>query len=191
MMVKLMPLFVCMVGPLAAAEHESAGGGSEFLTPLIPQAVWAAVVFLVVFLVLRWKAYPAIMVALDERARRIQDSLEAAEKAREAAEAERVRTSRELEAERRRLGEAMSKAQAELAQTRDQVLEAARAEAATLRRDAETAIERAKVNALGEIRKTAADLAVAAAESILKRRLSGDDDRRFAQETIDSVSKGS
>ncbi len=176
----LMPLW------LGAADQGGGGGGLP-LEPLLPQIVWAAVTFLAVLLVLWKTAWPAIMKALDDRARNIDDSLAAAEQARRDAEEERARAAQELEAERQRMRDDVATAEAELTRRKEEMLASAREEASRLRAKAEVAIEQAKMRAVAEIKISAVDLAVAGAEGILKRRFAEGDDRRLAQEVIDSI----
>ncbi len=169
-----------------ASEAKAEEGGTSFLTPLLPQIVWAVITFFVAFGIL-WKfAWPAIVQALDEREARIRDAIAAAETAQKEAQEARERTTQELAAERRRMDEEVAAMKAELGRAREGLLAAARQEAEAVQRKALEAIEQAKLQALAEVKTRAVDLAVAGAERIIARRLSGEDERRFAQEVIDS-----
>ena len=65
-----------------AAHLPLASGGSFLITPNVGLMVWTLVVFLISFFVLRKWVYPVIGAALDSRANRINESIDAAEKTR-------------------------------------------------------------------------------------------------------------
>ncbi|HAK96950.1 MAG TPA: hypothetical protein DCM87_18660 [Planctomycetes bacterium] len=177
----LVPALACASG----GEAEASGVG--FLTPLLPQVFWSVVTFALALFVLGRFAWPAIQKALDEREHRIREALDAAEKARKDAEEARERTRAEMAAEHRRMDEEAAAMRADIGRTREGLLAAARQEAGAVQRKALEAIEQAKLQALAEVRRRAADLAIAAAERIIARRLDADDERRFAQEAIDAL----
>ncbi len=177
----LVPALACASG----GEAEASGVG--FLTPLLPQVFWSVVTFAIALFVLGRFAWPAIQKALDEREERIREALSTAEKARKDAEEARERTKAEMAAEHRRLDEEAAAMRADIGRTREGLLAAARQDADAVQRKAVEAIEQAKLQALAEVRRRAADLAIAAAERIIARRLDAEDERRFAQEAIDAL----
>lgn len=187
-MCRLIAIVAILLAPAFAyaSGAEAEKSGTNFLVPLLPQVVWAVVTFLVAFGVL-WKfAWPAIVKALDEREARIRDALSSAEQAQKDAEDARERTKAEMAVEHRRMDEEVAAMKVDLNRTRDEQLAAARTEAEAVLHKAVEAIEQAKLQALAEVRGRAVDLAIAGAERIIARRLSGEDERRFAQEVIDS-----
>lgn len=177
-------LLLVLVPSILSAEEAS---GTSFLVPLLPQVVWAWITFGVVLGILLKTAWPVITEALHERARRIEGSLRAAEEARQHAARERERFAREVAGERKRIRQAISRMEAEIAERRAALLAEARAEAACLRAEAEEAIAQAKRLALKEVADRAVDLALAAAEGVLRERTSPAVDRRVAQEVIQEI----
>ena len=105
-------LFLFLLFPALAGASE---GGKSLVTPLVPQIVWAVVTLGVVFLILAKGAWPVILEALDERARRIEENLKAAERARQEAELDKEKLRREMERERLRLREAVAKMEEDIA----------------------------------------------------------------------------
>ena len=170
-----------------AAGGEAEPGGVDFLTPLLPQVFWSVVTFVLALFVLGRFAWPAIQKALDERERRIREALAAAENARQEAEEARARSKAEMAAAQRRMDEEAAVVKADIGRAREGLLAAARREADAVQRKALEAIEQAKLQALAEVRRRAVDLAIAAAERIIARRLDAEDERRFAQEAIDAL----
>ena len=63
-------------------------GGNWLDNWLIPESglfIWSVITFLIVFAVLRWKAWGPLMETLDAREKQINDALNAAESAKEEA----------------------------------------------------------------------------------------------------------
>jgi F0F1-type ATP synthase membrane subunit b/b' len=92
-----------------------------------------------------------------------------------------------MAAAQRRMDEEAAVVKADIGRAREGLLAAARREADAVQRKALEAIEQAKLQALAEVRRRAVDLAIAAAERIIARRLDAEDERRFAQEAIDAL----
>ena len=97
-----------------------AGGGGEvpdtwfdrWLMPSSGLFIWSVITFLIVFVVLRWKAWGPLMDTLDAREKQINDALNAAESAKE--EAAKVASDNEDV-----LNKARQEAQEIVAQARD------------------------------------------------------------------------
>src|SRR6266576_1603528 len=122
---------------------------------------WTLVVF-GVLLALLWRlGWPALLKAVEERERRIQQQLEEAERARAVAEKERA---------------------ALLAQAREQyeqLLDRARKE-----------IESEKEKAILELRREAVDLSIAAASKLIEANLDSEANRRLVMEYLASLEAG-
>ena len=65
--------------PLAAESGQ--GGGTAFILPPLYEIFWAAIVLLLILLVVGRYALPRLYAVLDERAQRIQEGLDLADKA--------------------------------------------------------------------------------------------------------------
>src|SRR6266480_4306015 len=136
---------------------------------------WTLVVF-GILLALLWKlGWPALLKAVEERERRIQQQLEDAERAR--AEAARL-----LEEHKRTTAAAHAEAQELIAQAREQyeqLLERARKE-----------IESEKEKAILELRREAVDLSIAAASKLIEANLDSEANRRLVTEYLSSLESG-
>ena len=142
-----------------AAHLPLASGGSFLITPNVGLMVWTLVVFLISFFVLRKWVYPVIGAALDARANRINESIDAAEKTRQDAD--------QLLADyRERLKDARGQA--------DEIISRARTSAETRR-------------AIQEIRKEVADLTVLATEKVTRKTLTEDDQRRLIDDAMSEL----
>jgi F-type H+-transporting ATPase subunit b len=142
------------------------------------------ITFLLTLLVLYRVAWGPVLKALEARQKRIQEGLEAAQKAqqdREAAErayAERLAEARQ-EAQRMldqatRMGETLRQELEQKArQQANQIVEQARAE-----------IDRERLKALQDLRRQVADLAVLAAGRVIGESLDGQKHRELIERTI-------
>jgi F-type H+-transporting ATPase subunit b len=159
------------------------------LSPNIGLMFWITLTFLLVILLLRWKAWGPITSALAERETRIEESIRGAEKALEEArliQADNEKARREAEHTAQQiLREARDSADSlraeELDKTRDQIRR--------MQEQATAEIEREKEGALNELRTEVADLAIQAAENILKESLDADRQRKLVDGFLDDLAR--
>ena len=170
--------------PLLAQEHEEKGGLLSINTGL---SVWTIVIFLIVFAILAKFAFPKILGAVEARERHLEDLATAAERDRAEAAALVEEHRRLVEETRGKVQEMMGEARNTAEKMRSELMEQARREHDELlaRGRAEVANERAGM--LEQVRRDAAELAMAAAEKLVRRSLDGDDNRRLVQEYLAQV----
>ena len=169
----------------AAPAAAAPGGGAE--NPIEPQpslAIWTVVVFLGLMFVLGKFAWKPLLEALHHREEHLEHVLHETEKARN--EGERL-----LAEYKKRLDDAEDQVRALIDEGRknaltlaDEIIKKAQGESEATKQRAERDIANAKDQALGEIRKTTADLADTVAGKVLGRTLSGDDQRRFVESAV-------
>jgi F-type H+-transporting ATPase subunit b len=166
------------------AQEAAHDGGSGIFSVDVGLSVWTWVLFLVTLGVLVWKVFPAIAGGLEERQRKIQDAIDEAAEDRE--EARRL-----LERHRRELAEARQEAQSILAEgreagerLREDILEEARQEQAKMLERTRREIGREREKLVADVRREAADVAIAAAERLLRERLDREDDRRLVEDYL-------
>ncbi len=171
------------VAALAAGEGEAAGGVAIPWWEIFKQAVNVGilVVVLVYFLKKPLSSY------LKERSELLRKSIDDAAKARaEAAEklsaiqARMASLPGEIEALNRRM-------ESEAGDEAKRLHEAALAEIARLREQARFAADQEVKKAREELRREAADLSAAAAEDIVKKSVTPDDQERIVRENIDKI----
>ena len=149
------------------------------LPVLVAQIVNVVILLGLLYLV----AYKPIMRMLDERSRRIKESMEQAETIKEQA-------ARAEEEVKKQLGAAAREGQERIAQAvqigedvKQKAQQEARQEAETLINRARTEIQRERDEAIGELRKEVADLTILAAEKVIDRSL----DKETHRDLIDKV----
>src|SRR4030095_9856676 len=136
---------------------------SHFFSSLI---FWEVVSFGILLFVLYKFAFPGILSALEERERKIKDSLAQGEIHRWAAQERAQRVGEENE-------------------------QPLIAEADRIKGDATREIDHERRRAIQEIRTQTTDLALMVAEKVVQRSLTDADHRRLADEALDALSKSS
>ncbi len=146
--------------------------------------IWTLVCFAITFFVLRKFAFGPIQATIDERRKRIRESVEEADRAR--AEARKL-----LEEHRALIGEAKGEAGEILAEARkvaDAQRERAKEEIETDRQrrleDTRKQIEAETTRALEQIRAEVADLTLAATAKVTGKVLDREDHRRLIEDAI-------
>lgn len=159
------------------------------LNPELPE-FWVLISFLLFMGLLIWKGVPGLIgKALDQRAVTIRTELDEARRLREEAQAllaDYQKKSREAEEEAKGIvDQARREAEALAVETRKQLEEAV----ARRSRMAEDKIARAENQALAEVRSSAVDAAIAAAEKILASKVSGGKGEALITQSLDDIKR--
>lgn len=180
----LRSLLLCTVLTAGAALPARAQEGGGLLDVNLGLTFWTLVIFLIVLAVLARYAYPPILGAVEAREQRLRELTEAAERDRAAA-AELVEQNRqELQETRERIQQALDDSRSAAEKIREEMLAEARDEQAEIAARARREIDQAQRRATVAVREEAVDVAIAAAEKLLRRNLTPDDNRRLVQEYL-------
>jgi len=128
--------------------------------------------FLILFFLLRRFLLKPVMNMLDARRQRIEDGMKAADRARQAAEAERTELMKKLDEERRAAQGRIAAVASDSEKVRESILTSARAEAEDIKTKARAEASAEREQMLRDMQRQVADLAVLAAERILGHELS-------------------
>ena len=149
--------------------------------------MWTIVTFLIVLMLLKWKAWGPLMSVLDKRAEDIKNALSAADRAKEDAE----KASQDYE---KLVQKAHSEAQQIIADSKatgekvkNDIESVARENAEKMIGKAKTQIEAESQKALQEIKSSVVDLSIEAAEKIIEKNLDSEDNRKLVEKTLDSM----
>ena len=161
-----------------------ASKGSFLIKPGVGLAVWTLLVFGITMVLLAKLAFPRISDALERRKRRIEESIDTAERTRR--EADQI-----LEEYRERLKEARTQSE-EIVQRARQAADTHEHESkergqeiiAEAAKRAERDIEVASKRALDDLRREVADLTIMATEKVTRKALDSDDQRRLVEEAL-------
>ena len=162
----------------------SEGGGGALLQPEIGTIFWTLITFLIMVGILRRFAWNPLLGAIDAREKSIRDAIEQADRDREQAEG-LVKEHRDLVTEaRRERAEAVEQGKRDAERVKDEILAKARAERDHVLRQTEEQLEAGLRKARGELRTTAVDLAILAAEKLLTRNLDDATQRKLVEEHL-------
>ena len=127
--------------------------------------------FLLVLILLYLFAYKPILRLMDQRADRIRESLEAAERAQEAAATSQEAIQEQINEARREGQRIMDQTREAAERFRGEEMDKARQEAEAFVERARADIQRERDNALEEVRTSFGDLAITAAERVIRSSL--------------------
>ena len=139
--------------------------------------------FLLVLLLLYLFAYKPILRVMDQRAERIRESLEAADTARQEAASSQEAIQEQVTEARREGQRIMDQAREASERFRTEEMDKARQEAEAFVERAKEDIARERDTALQEVRASFGDLAITAAERVIRSSL----DRQAHEELINQV----
>lgn len=145
---------------------------------------WTIITFVLVFFVLRWKAWGPILALVDEREKQIAGAIESAK--RERAEAEKLLADQKtaIAEARREAAEMMRRNQQEVEKYREELMAKSRKEADEFKAQARREIEDQKAKAIAEIRSMAVDMAIDAAGKLISERMDDAKHRALAEQFV-------
>jgi F-type H+-transporting ATPase subunit b len=148
---------------------------------------WTVVTFLIVLVVLKWKAFGPIQEALDQRAARITSDLEAAEQARTEAQSA-------LAEYRAQMAESRKEAARIVDDARKAMDDKRRSDMAELEADKQRQLERVRQEiaaetrqSLAAIKEQVAELTVVVTEKVLRTKLDPEEQRRLIEDALSDV----
>lgn len=161
---------------------------SHFFSSLI---FWEVVSFAILLFVLYKFAFPGILSVLEEREKKIKDSLDQAERHRTEAERKLKEYEAKLAASSKEAEGILATAKERAQQLMEENEQRLTAEADRIKGDATREIDHERRKAIQEIRTQTTDLALMVAEKVLQRSLNEADNRRLADEALDALTKSS
>ena len=178
-------------GLILASEGSSNGDTSGWMEKWLSfdpgLFMWTIVTFLIVLMILKWKAWGPLINALDKREEDIREALATAEKAKQDAE----KASSEYE-------DMMRKAQAEAQQivsegkaagerVKNDIQSAANDKANEIIEKAKAQIDAERRKAIQEIKSSVVDLSMDAAAKVIERNLDSDDNRKLVDQALEGI----
>jgi len=159
---------------------------SHFFSSLI---FWEVVSFAILFFVLYKFAFPGILGILEEREKKIKDSLDQAERHRSDAERKLKEYEAKLSAAAREAEGVLAAAKERAQRLLEENEQRLTTEAERIKGDATREIEQERRKAVQDIRSQTTDLALLVAEKVVQRSLNDADHRRLADEALDALAK--
>jgi len=165
--------------------EQSGGWLDKWLTINSGLLYWTILTFVVLLIVLRWKAWGPLMNALDARAEQIQESLSRAEKVTADAEQQAEKNEAILNAARKEAQNIVSKAREAGDKLKNKLESDGKEQYEGLLEKAKEQIDAEKQKALNDIKNTVVDIAISASEKVIKRNLNNEDNKKLIEETVD------
>ena len=166
-----------LAAPASAFAEESAGG-VDILIPKMAEFIPALIAFLIILVVMAKLVWPKVLAMMDERERRIADSLEEADRTKQKAIEARKASDEMLADARRQAADIILAARQDAETERQRIIAAAHTEAegiiAKAQRTAEDERHALYANAAASI----ADLSVSVASKIVEKSLDEDGEQR-------------
>ncbi|MDA0378564.1 MAG: F0F1 ATP synthase subunit B [Bacteroidetes bacterium] len=162
---------------------------ASLLSPDAGLIVWIAITFGLLLVLLRKFAWGPITSALTQREATIAESIAQAEKALAEAkqlQADNTKARREAEAQAQAI---LREAREEAERLRGEEVDKTRTQIQQMQDSAQAEIEREKQSALDSLRAEVADLAVQAAEKILRANLDADRQKKIVNDFLGDLSK--
>ena len=145
------------------------------------------VIFGTVVFILGTKAWPVLLKALDERERRIRESLEAAKREREESERLLKEYEQQLQQARTEATAIVDEGRRDAEVVRKRVQDEARAEADKMLERARSEITLAKDGAIKELYDQTAELSIDVAGRIIRKEMNADDHRHLVTESLERM----
>ena len=172
---------------MSAAALTPIANGSFLITPNVGIMIWTIVVFAISYYILRRTVFPRIGEALDQRSKKIEGDIDAAEHTR-------LQADKVLDEYRERLKEARSQSD-EIVQRARQAADVHEHEAkergqeviADATQRAEREIQAATQRALDDIRQEVADLTIMATEKVTRKTLDEEDQRKLVEQALSEL----
>jgi len=176
--------FLAMPASLALAAPDETVGALPTVKQGLATGVTGIVVFLLVLAILGAKVWPTITKALDQRAAKIKDEIEAAELAQQQAREALQQYEKSLAQARAEAQKMLDDAKAQQQTIAADLKAKADIELTAMRERAKRDIETAKRAALAEIYAETASLATSIASKILQKEIRPQDQQRLVDESM-------
>jgi len=157
------------------------------ILPEINEVIWGGAAFLILFILMVKKGFPAVKGAMDARAEKIASDLDAAEQAKTDARAVQADYEARLADAKAEASRLIDEARGDAERVRADLVARAEAEAAGIRERAAGEAEASKAQAIADLRAEVAGIALGAAERVVQSSLDADVQGRLIDAYIDEV----
>jgi|TARA_B110000914_G_scaffold18391_1_gene14044 F-type H+-transporting ATPase subunit b len=162
----------------------------EAPSPILPETneiIWGGAAFLILFVLMVKKGFPAVKGAMDARAEKIRSDLDAAEQARVDAQSVQSDYEARLADAKTEASRLIDEGRADADQVRTGLITQAEADAAGIRERAASESAAAKAQAIADLRSEVAGIALGAAERVVQASLDAEVQGRLIDAYIDEV----
>jgi len=151
----------------------------------LPTLLAQIAAFVILLVILYFFAYKPVLKMLDERARKIKESIDEVQKVKDQASQTEEEFKKKMESASKEGQEVISKAMRTGEEARKRAQEEAKQEAQALVEKARVEIQRERSETIGELRQEFADLTIVAAEKVIGKSLDKETHRQIIDEVLD------
>jgi F-type H+-transporting ATPase subunit b len=151
----------------------------------LPTLLTQVVTFIILLVILRFVAYKPLMRMLDERSKRVKESMEQAESIKEQAANAEEQVKKQLEEASREGQERINRALRAGEEVKQKAQEEAKQEAEALINRARAEIQRERDEAISGVRREFADLTILAAGKVIDRSLDKEEHRELIEKVLE------
>jgi F-type H+-transporting ATPase subunit b len=162
-------------------------GGPAIISLNLGLVIWTWVLFLLTLGILAWKVFPFIAGGLEERQRKIQESIDEARRSRDEARALLDDQNQALEAARREAQDLIEKSRSTAESLKKEILAEAKEQQSALLVDARRELEMERDQLREDLRREAVEISLSAAERLIRARLDADENRRLVEEYVSEL----
>ena len=174
-------------GSLLAQEAAGGEGGGGLMSVRINLMFWTLLIFVILYVLLRWKAFPAILGAVEAREKALQDAIDAAKRDRDEAQRLLEDHQRQIEAARGEAQKLIADGRAVAEKMRADLSEQTHHEQQTMLERARREIETEKERAVAQLRREAVNLAIAGASKVIEQNLDNTKNRQLVEGFLSSL----
>ena len=149
--------------------------------------MWTIVTFLIVLIILKWKAWGPLMSVLDKRAEDIKNALSAADRAKEDAEKASQDYEKLVKKAHAEAQQIIADSKATGEKVKNDIESVARENAEKMIGKAKTQIEAESQKAIQEIKASVVDLSIEAATKVIEKNLDTEDNRKLVDQALDNM----
>ena len=183
-------VFADLVLQTEPVEVQEAVAEEETSNPILPVAnelFWGAVCFALLWALMKWVLLPPITRAMDARANKIREDLDAADTTTANADAELREYQASLQSAKAEAVRIIEDARSRADDERKQVIASAESDAAAVRAQAAGEVADAKERAKADLQQSVAGIAIDAAEAVVQKQLDRDAASRAVEEYVSRV----
>ncbi|MFQ5675577.1 MAG: F0F1 ATP synthase subunit B [bacterium] len=156
----------------------------DLLSPEPGTIFWTAATFILLLFILKKMAWGPILQALEEREKRIKESLEKADAAQKETEEALAKNQEIMDEAKKEAQELVAKSRKTAETAREEILQKAQTEASTILERAKREISLEREKAIEDIRKQTAEISVMIASKLIGKTLSKDDHKDVIDESL-------
>ncbi len=159
----------------------------ELLSPAQGTIFWTAITFILLLYALKKMAWGPVLQALDEREKRIRESLEKADAAQKQTEDALAKNQEIMEQARKEAQDLLNKSRKTAESMKEEIVQRAEAEAAKMLDKAKRDITLEREKAVEEIKAQTAELSVLIASKLIGKTLSKDDHKDIIDSSLQQM----